>query len=70
LPAVIGTSLARLHTEPHTSAAVVTTLKRGVQVSLLERRGNWARVHVDSSGGKAPSDGWIFAASLRESAHH
>jgi Bacterial SH3 domain len=67
-PTTIAASLARLHAEPNSRAAVVMTLKRGVQVSLLERRGNWAHVHVDSSGGKSALDGWIFAASLRTTA--
>ena len=67
---MVGTPLARLRSEPATTAAVVTTLRRGDQVSLLEHRGNWARVHVGSAGGKAALDGWVFAASLRTPVTH
>lgn len=65
VPMTIGTALARLRAEPDTKGVTLSTLRRGVQVSLLERRGNWARVHLDGSAGKAAQDGWIFAASLR-----
>jgi hypothetical protein len=70
LQMMVGTPLARLHSEPATKAAVVTTLRRGDQVSLLERRGNWARVHVAGAGGKAALDGWVFAASLQTPVPH
>ena len=70
LPMTIGTSFARIRTAPTTSASVVTTLRHGVQVSLLERHGNWARVHVNSGGAKAAFDGWVFAASLQDSSGH
>jgi SH3-like domain-containing protein len=63
----VAALIARIRTAPTTSASVTATLRRGVQVSLLERRGEWARVHVDSQRGKAEAEGWIFAASLRQS---
>ncbi|HLY05172.1 MAG TPA: hypothetical protein VKR31_05440 [Rhizomicrobium sp.] len=68
VPMTIGTAVARLRAEPDMKGATLSTLRRGVQVSLLERRGNWARVHLDSSAGKPARDGWIFAASLRAAA--
>lgn len=67
IPMTVGIAIARLRAEPDTKAAVMTTLRRGVHVSLLERRGNWARVHLDSSAEKPAKDGWVFAASLRAS---
>lgn len=70
LPMTIGTSLARLRTGPNTSATVMATLRRGVRVSLLERRGNWARIHLGSDGGKTAQDGWVFAASLQTAEPH
>jgi hypothetical protein len=65
--AMVTTLIARVRTAPATSASVAGTLGRGVQVSLLERRGQWVRVHVDSQGGKPGLDGWIFVASLHQS---
>jgi len=68
LSMTIGTSYARVRTAPSTSAGVVRTLKRGVEVSMLDRQGNWARVHIESRSGKAALDGWVFAAALRDAA--
>jgi len=70
LQMTVGTTLARLRSEPATKAAIVTTLRRGDQVSLLERRGNWARVRVGGADRKAARDGWVFAASLRSPVAH
>jgi hypothetical protein len=70
LPMMIGTSYARLRSAPSTNASVVTTLKRRAQVSLLDRQGNWARVHIDGVDGKDAVDGWVFATSLRDSVPH
>lgn len=64
-PMTVGTAFARLRAEPDTKAAATMSLKRGTQVSLLERRGNWARIHVDGDDGKPAQDGWVYATSLR-----
>jgi len=63
----VVTSLARIRTAPTTTAGVVATVRRGAQVSLLERHGDWAHVHVEANSGRPASDGWVFAASLRPS---
>ncbi len=69
-PMVVAATVARVRTAPTASAIVVTTLRQGVQVSLLERHGNWARVHVGSEHGNAGLDGWVIGASLRNSSRH
>ena len=70
LQMTIGTPFARIHTAPTTRATVIATVKRGAQVSLLERQGVWARVHVGANRGNPASDGWVIATSLREAAGH
>jgi hypothetical protein len=70
LQMTVGTSFARIHTAPTPRASVVTTVKRGARVFLLQRQGDWARVHVGASGRKPASDGWILAESLHPSAQH
>lgn len=64
-PMTVGTAFARLRAEPDAKADVTISLKRGAQVLLLERRGNWARIHVDGGDGNPAQEGWVFAASLR-----
>ena len=52
--------------KPSTSAAIVTSLKLGTEVSIVERRGDWVRAEIDADA-KA-LQGWVFGTYLDESA--
>jgi uncharacterized protein YgiM (DUF1202 family) len=55
--------------EPSVSAPIAANLKRGAQVSVLEKRGNWDQVEVAPAPGApqtAPQQGWVFNSYLTD----
>jgi hypothetical protein len=55
--------------QPSADAAVISTLKRGAQVAVTERRGNWAGVEISLIGGKVQK-GWVYGSYLIDAAIH
>ena len=57
--------------EPSVSAPIAANLKRGAQVSVLERRGNWDRVEVvalsqPAAQQTAAQQGWVYSSYLTD----
>ena len=54
-----------LRAEPSTTAEIITTLPRGLKVTMIEQRGDWMLVQVEGSNGNPrPRRGWVFASFL------
>ena len=68
--AVMYTARAvNVRAEPSVSAPIAANLKRGAQVSVLERRGNWDRVEIVAvapAGGQAAQQGWVYSSYLTD----
>ncbi|TCT41851.1 SH3 domain-containing protein [Martelella mediterranea] len=61
--AFVDARALNLRASPNTEASVIRTLPRRTVVSILERKGDWARVFVqDSNGGAA--EGWLSTQFL------
>lgn len=56
---------ARLRATPSVNGAVAANLKAGVQVAIIERRGNWAHVRILEPGA-AVTDGWVYGSYLSQ----
>jgi hypothetical protein len=52
---------------PSTDAPVITMLKRGVAVTILERDGDWDHVQIVISG-RTSRQGWAYARYITETA--
>jgi uncharacterized protein YgiM (DUF1202 family) len=53
--------------EPSTSAAIISTLQRGLKVATVEQRGSWTLVRIDGESGKAePRQGWVYSSFLND----
>ncbi|HTO41015.1 MAG TPA: SH3 domain-containing protein, partial [Rhizomicrobium sp.] len=50
---------------PSTSAAILTTLKRGATVAVAERSGSWTRIEPATEGQGAAHPGWIITSTLQ-----
>jgi hypothetical protein len=51
------------HVNPAGSSTVVATLRRGLKVNMIERRGKWTLVE-DVGHSAAPKRGWVFNTFL------
>ena len=56
-----------LRVGPSTTEKVVAALPRGLNVKLLERRGDWAFVQIDSESSQ-PRRGWVYGSFLKQEA--
>lgn len=63
--AIINVDFANVRVGPSTGTAAVMTLRRDMEVMLLERRGNWARIRIGSDNEK---QGWVYSSLLRSAA--
>jgi uncharacterized protein YgiM (DUF1202 family) len=63
--ATIGATGANLRAGPSTGSAVIATLPRDAEVTLLERRGSWMQVRAPSRDGTR-QEGWVYAPSVKE----
>lgn len=63
--AFVDTPALNLRQAPNTGSSVIRTLPRRTVVSILDRKGVWARVFVQGSGGTA--EGWLSTHFLGRS---
>jgi uncharacterized protein YgiM (DUF1202 family) len=63
---VVGATGANLRAGPSTSSAVIGTLPRDAEVTLVERRGSWMQVRAAAHDGTRQQEGWVYAPSLKE----
>ncbi|HEV2547382.1 MAG TPA: SH3 domain-containing protein [Stellaceae bacterium] len=63
---VVGATGANLRAGPSTSSAVIATLPRDAEVTLVERRGSWMQVRAAGRDGTRQQEGWVYAPSLKE----
>jgi hypothetical protein len=58
-------SAVNARTEPSASASIVSTLERGLKVTIVEERGNWTLVRADNKSDKGePRQGWVYSSFL------
>jgi chromosome segregation ATPase len=69
-PELVVTTAANLRAAPAGESRIITTLPRGVRVTLLEKHNSWIHVRVEATGGTPAHDGWVFATSLKQTATH
>ncbi len=62
--ALVDVRVANLRQSPSTGAPVVVKLARNVQVTTLERRGDWVFVRIGS--GAEQKQGWVSRSVLRQ----
>jgi Bacterial SH3 domain len=55
---------ANMRIAPLPSAAIVSRLKAGLTVAVLEKKGHWQRIDVPASHDK-PQQGWVYDANMR-----
>lgn len=65
--AFVDARALNLRAGPDTGSSVIRTLPRRTVVSILDRKGAWARVFVQGSGGAA-AEGWLSTHFLGRSA--
>jgi len=72
-PVMYAARAVNVRAEPSVGAAIAANLKRGAQVLVLEKRGNWDQVEVvpaagapQNGGQPAPQQGWVFASYLTD----
>ena len=58
---VIDVDSANVRVGPSAATSAVMTLRRDMEVMLLERRGNWARIRIGRDDGK---QGWVLRADV------
>jgi len=56
-----------MRAQPAVGAAVIASLKRGAEVAILERNGNWDRVQISGTDGTV-RQGWVFGSYLGDAA--
>ncbi len=61
--AIVDVRIANLRAQPSTGAAVVTKLARNMEVTTVERRGDWVFVRVGQ--GANQQQGWIASSVLK-----
>jgi hypothetical protein len=73
-PVMYAARAVNVRAEPSVGASIAANLKRGAQVSVLEKRGNWDQVEVapapgaPQTGGQPapPQQGWVFNSYLTD----
>ncbi len=66
--AVVDARVLNLRAAPSTGSPVIGKLRRGTIVSILDRKGVWARVFVQGADGKF-AEGWLSTRFLGRSAN-
>lgn len=64
--AFVDTQALNLRTGPDTGSSIICTIPRRTVVSILERKGVWARVFVQNAG--KPAEGWLSTHFLGRNA--
>jgi uncharacterized protein YgiM (DUF1202 family) len=59
---------ANVRAEPAKDATVVAKIPRGVEVAVMEERGNWLRVRAKAAEGEAAGEGWVHATLVKDAA--
>jgi uncharacterized protein YraI len=59
------TAEVNLRTGPSTNAAVITTLPRGLNVTVIDSRGDWVLVRVGEAR-SAQRQGWVFRSFVQD----
>jgi hypothetical protein len=67
LPAATVARPVNMRAQPATDAAVLTSLKRGAPVAILEKSGNWDRVEASGEAGQV-LQGWVYGSYLSDAA--
>jgi hypothetical protein len=57
---------ANVRAEPAKDAAVVAKIPRGVEVAVMEERGNWLRVRAEATAGQSAGEGWVHATLVKD----
>jgi len=69
-PTMYVARAVNVRAEPSISAPIAASLKRGSQVSVLERRGNWDQVEIVAAappaGGPVAQQGWVYSSYLTD----
>ena len=69
-PMMYVSRAVNVRAEPSVSAPVAANLKRGAQVAVLEKRGNWDQVEIARPAGAPPQSpalqGWIYNSYLTD----
>ncbi|MDE2182949.1 MAG: SH3 domain-containing protein [Alphaproteobacteria bacterium] len=65
LPTAVALHDINVRSDPSANAAIVSSLKRDVKVTVLAQQGDWTRVRIDAVSGGAPVEGWAFTALLK-----
>lgn len=69
-PMMYVSRAVNVRAEPSVSAPVAANLKRGAQVAVLEKRGNWDQVEIARPAGAQPQtpaqQGWIYNSYLTD----
>jgi uncharacterized protein YgiM (DUF1202 family) len=58
---------ANVRAEPTKDAAVVAKIPRGVEIAVMEERGNWLRVRAEAASQPA-GEGWVHATLVKDAA--
>ena len=71
-PSMYVARAVNVRAEPSISAPIAANLKRGAQVSVREKRGNWDRVEIipapgTPAAGQAAQQGWVYSSYLTDS---
>ena len=62
----IDVPVANLRSGPATNAAVVATLQRDTEVTILDRHGKWVLVRTNPADGTHWQEGWVYGSSLSD----
>jgi len=58
-----------LRANPSNEAAILSTLSRGVEVKIVDKRSNWTLIRVDGNGSDVKMRlGWVYGSFLKEEA--
>jgi SH3-like domain-containing protein len=52
---------------PSGEAEVLSVLRRGLAVAVVEESGNWRRIRIAAAATGEPQEGWVFRTFLDES---
>ena len=62
---VVVNRSANVRADASGTAAVISTLQRGLKVAVLEKRGSWTLVRIEDASGKTePKQGWVASSFL------
>ena len=62
-PAISVARAVKLRAAPSVNAAIAANLKAGVNVAVIEKRGNWAHVRIMEPNAPV-KDGWVYGSYL------